>query len=438
VTPPSPTLRPRAGKGSLRDLALLFALKAAAGAAVLAVGFTHVSDDDYTRIVIAERFAHAPKLDPSGTSWLPLPFWIYGAAMAAFGRSLAVARVVACVLGVVSVAPPYLALRGVGVPRAHALVGVAVAMALPWSIWTGVATVPEAPAAALVAAAAIAASRANQARFVSFAAASALGASLARYEAWPVCAVVAIAAARAKRWGAAAVAALGPAAWIAWNARAHGDPLHFLARVAAARQATGAGAAARPLVDTLLAYPGALVGSAPVLALVSAVALGALGSRDVRARWGTPLASAAAILAFLIYGDTRDGAPTHHPERALLGVWWILATFAGDALGGLARAAAKRVSPAWVVGACAAGLAACFGWSAMVWRHHPGRGEEDRAAQIARGLALRAREPRAVRVTPCDYEHYALIAAFGAPERAEIVAAPRAAVTVLCPKVEER
>ena len=59
---------------------------------VLALGFDHVSDDDYARVTIAQSFAHAPRLDPSGTSWLPFPFWALGSVMAVFGRSLEVAR----------------------------------------------------------------------------------------------------------------------------------------------------------------------------------------------------------------------------------------------------------------------------------------------------------------------------------------------------------
>src|SRR5258708_5110695 len=78
---------------------------------VIRQGFSHISDDDYARSVIAERFAYAPGLDPSGTSWLPLPFWITGAAMVAAGRSLATARGVALALGAASIAAPYAAMR---------------------------------------------------------------------------------------------------------------------------------------------------------------------------------------------------------------------------------------------------------------------------------------------------------------------------------------
>src|SRR5438105_1305993 len=93
------------------DAAIIVALKVVVGIVVLRLGFTHVSDDDYARVVIAQKFAHAPSVDPSGTSWLPLPFWMNGAAMMMFGRSLEVARAVAVVCGAVSAAAPYLALR---------------------------------------------------------------------------------------------------------------------------------------------------------------------------------------------------------------------------------------------------------------------------------------------------------------------------------------
>jgi hypothetical protein len=43
-----------------------------------------------------------------------------------------------------------------------------------------------------------------------------------------------------------------------------------------------------------------------------------------------------------------------------------------------------------------------------------------------------------VTVTPCAYEHFALIAAVGAPERVAILPATHAPVTPACPRVELR
>jgi len=425
------------------DVATLCALKLAIGAWVLHLGFSHVSDDDFARTVIAERFAHAPGVDPSGTSWLPLPFWIEGAAMAVAGRSLAVARAVALALSAAAVAGPYLAMRTVGTPRAVAFVATAAAMALPWNAWLGVATVPEGWTGALVGASVVAMAS-DRAR--PWAAAGLLAASLSRYEAWPAAAaLVALCLVRLARGGssrrelpAALIAALGPLAWMAWNAHAHGSALHFVARVTAFRHAVGA--ADLPLRDKLLGYPRALATQTPEAALLGLTGvLGLAASARLRARWRWAAAACAAVLAFLIVGDVRDGAPTHHPARALSPLWWVLVGMGVDAAG------AAIVSQAWsrnarVAAACAAFTAAAS-WCASIsprWAAAPGRGDaERRDAQIARGLDLRARGVNGADVTPCAFEHFALIAAWGEPERVRVgerSASPHAGD---CPRVAE-
>ncbi len=222
------------------DIAVLIALKLVIGGYVLFAGFSHVSDDDYARTVIAQQFALTPRLDPSTTSWLPLPFWLVGAVMATTARSLTTARAVAVALGAASVALPYVAMRAVEMRRWPAVLATSVAMALPWNAWLGVATVPEGWVGALLAAAVV--SMAND-RARPWAAVALLVASLSRYEAWPACAVCVLRCAwaalgrpadgrenrqNAKRemlWAAVAVA--GPVLWMAWNARTHGSALHF-------------------------------------------------------------------------------------------------------------------------------------------------------------------------------------------------------------------
>jgi hypothetical protein len=435
---------PAPGRSFGIDLALLFAVKAAVGAYVLRAGFTHVSDDDYARTVIAQQFAHHPALDPSGTSWLPFPFWVTGGAMLALGRSLVVAQGVAFVLGVVSIAAPYSAMRVVGCGRATALAAVGLALALPWSAWLGVATVPEAPTACLVGAAAIAVTSPSARVPASIAL---LAASLSRYEAWPACAVFAaiclLAArseptARAKNAAAGALALLGPLAWMLWNLHAHGSALHFVTRVTSYRQSTGA--AAIPLSEKLTTFPLALASSEPVLlALSLAGALALPLDPALRRRWLPPLVSAGAILAFLVYGDAHDGAPTHHPERALLPVVWILAPFAADSLRALARrfAWARPRREMWVFGVSVAGGLAWLALLPARLRDAPGMSAgESRSAQIERGNAL---PPSAsALVTPCAYEHFALLAATGAPERFTVLPPSHAPVTPACPRVELR
>jgi hypothetical protein len=422
------------GRGAWkRDLALVAGARAIVSAAALAFGFRAVSDDDYARAAIAAAFAHAPRLDPTGTSWLPLPFWITGGAEIALGSSLTVARGVALALGLASSVLLLVAARGLasraggelGLARRAALLGALLATALPWSARLGVATVPELPAAALSVVGLASASDARASRRLAGALAL-CAATLCRYEPWPLAAGFAalclLDAARGRggsRPGlvvAAAVALLGPAAWIAWNAHAHGDALHFVARVAAYKQALGEGAPG--LLDTLLSYPRAALMQEPEIFLALAAALYA--ARAARApivatlrAHARPLALAGLMLAALVAGSVRDAAPTHHPERALLPAMLLAALLLGDLV---ARAAAqadarRRLVRALAVALVAGGLvrARFLGWGAFAPR-------ED---EVAMGVAARAAAPCArVLVEVTDYGYWAVVAAIGRPEGA--------------------
>jgi hypothetical protein len=416
--------------------------KVAVGAWVLRQGFTHVSDDDYARTVIAEQFAHAPRLDPSGTSWLPLPFWLTGVTMMAAGRTLGVARAVAVVLGAVSVAAPYLAMRAVGVRRGAALGGAALAMAIPWNAWLGVAMVPEGWFGAIVAAAVIAMERQD---VRPWAAGALLVASLSRYEAWPACALMAglclwragrgTEGSRGRDLACALVAAAGPVAWMAWNAHAHGSAFHFVTRVTTFRQAIGA--ADVPLSDKLFAYPRALLVETPEAAVLGALGLAGLGLRALRTRWGWAAAATLAMVVFLVWGDLRDGAPTHHPARALAATWWILIGMGVDTVATVGEHLAARRRAVLTATAAVAGLAWCA-WLPMRWSDAPGRSEAERRDRpIARGLDMRARAVAHAEVTPCAFEHFALLAAWGTPERATVLPRTGEPVTPECPHVAE-
>lgn len=435
------SLRLLPGKRDLVDVVALVAAKLALGAWVLHLGFSHVSDDDYARIVIAEQFAYAPHLDPSATSWLPVPFWINGAAMMVLGRSLGVARGVAVTLGALSVAAPYAAMRSIGIRRWAAVAATTIAMALPWSAWLGVATVPEAWTGALAGAAMIAM---VEPRARGWAAAALLAASLSRYETWPASAVLASLCGAATFRGRqprrnmviALVAVAGPMLWMLWNAHAHGSPVHFLARVSAFRRATGA--AELPLRDKLLAYPIALAAETQVAAMLGAVGVvGLCASGTLRQRWLVAACCVGATMAFLILGDVRDGAPTHHPERALSPLWWVLVAMGVDTIDNalcLSRGGRSRVC----VGLLAAGA---LGWLVYLpsrLSRPPGETEaERRDAPIARGLDMRRRDTASADITPCSFEHFALVAAWGRPEAARILPSLRRPPTPECPLVEE-
>ena len=132
------------------DALLVVGFKALTSALVLAAGFRALSDDDYARIVIAQGFAQAPKLDPSGTSWLPFPFWLTGSAMALFGDSVQTARAVAVLSGIVASLLVWTAAHWLGVSRRGALLAAMIASVFPYAAWLGVATVPESLTAALM------------------------------------------------------------------------------------------------------------------------------------------------------------------------------------------------------------------------------------------------------------------------------------------------
>ena len=91
-----PIIAPPAPPPSTRSLVLIAIgiglLHAFACTWIRNLGFDHISDDDFSRVVIAQGFAHSAKLDPSGTSWLPFPFWILGLGMKLIGRDLPTAH----------------------------------------------------------------------------------------------------------------------------------------------------------------------------------------------------------------------------------------------------------------------------------------------------------------------------------------------------------
>ena len=147
---------------------------------------------------------------------------------------------------------------------------------------------------------------------------------------------------------------------------------------------------------------------------------------------------AAAQLAFLAYGNVRDGAPAHHPERALLGTVFLTAAFAADVLYSGTTVARGKARIAALASAAFLALSWVTNGTSLL-EQIPGTGAtEVRTAQIAAGKALASESAEHLVVTPCAYEHFALIAAFGAPERVAIQPRTNADVTASCPAVERR
>ncbi len=393
-------------------------------------GFRAISDDDFARTVIAERFVVEPKLDPSGTSWLPFPFWMLGTSLAAFGRYLGVARATSVVMALGAGALLHAALAKGGIPRPARVLGMLAVSVLPWTLWTTAATVPEATTAALAATAVVLASlpreKASTLTLLG-AGLSASAAALSRYETWPLALVVTLVLVegarreperRVVRGLAALVAIAGAAAWMLWNRVSHGSATHFLFRVARFKQALGLPETS--LAERLLAYPRLLAQWFPetTFALLGVVCMLAmrraqLAERGIVRLAVASLAASASVLVFLAYGNVRDGAPTHHAERALLPLAFVLVP---TVLGLVAHEALLRREKAQVA-ALALGLL-LLGMHARRLPDFPGRNEADRSREVANGLELRGATH--LEITPCAYEHFALIAAFGAPERVTV------------------
>jgi hypothetical protein len=363
------------GVGAAAAVAAAYAL--AASLARLR-GFVAVSDDDFARVVLAQGWAAHPALDPTGTSWLPVPFWIYGLIFRVLGPSLAVARGAAIGLAGVSGALLVCGGRRAGLsPRAAAL-GALAPLLVPLVPLLGAAPVPELPTAALVAFALLAAEEAP----VS-AAGALLLATLSRYEPWPFAALISLVCglrAARRRSGrlalAAVLAAAGPALWCLWNLHAHGDALSFAHRVAAYRAGLGERAAGATvyLVSFLREAPAPLIG----------LALPALGRPAGTLRLA--LGGALVQLSALSLAGLAGGAPTHHPERALVPSWLALSVAAAGQISAFSR---PRLRAALAIGWLSLALIAGVARLEPTWS---GLGA-DRSPEIALGESMRARLP---------------------------------------------
>ncbi|MFZ5893244.1 MAG: hypothetical protein ACOY0T_19445 [Myxococcota bacterium] len=401
------------------DAVGLVLLKAGVSVAVLASGFRAVSDDDYARVTIAERFADAPQIDPTGTSWLPLPFYVYGAALRVFGNSLTIATALAVVLGVVSALLCWSAARIARLSRCAAFAAGAICALLPYSAYLGAAPVPEAPTAALCVLGAATLGRIGNLRVLG--AAALFAACASRYEAWAVAiAFTAFTLRDAVRtrerhlWLAAALAALFPVMWLLHGIVRHGDAMFFIARVTAYRAAL---AGTESLLERWLRTPRGLALGEPELAV--AFFLGALPltlmQRGFRSRaLQRLLVALAALVVLLMLGDVRGSAPTHHGERALLAVWFGMVLVS-------ARAAEFVVTLPWKPKGFAMLWAVLLLLAVRVRQEFPREPFVNRSDAVAIGQRARERAFERLAIDSEDYAFFAIQAAFGHPARTTVL-----------------
>ncbi len=313
----------------------LFAIRAIWSWFMIHQGFRALSDDDYSRVVIAQTFAEHPSLDPSKTSWLPFPFWLYGTFMLGFGKSLTAARCLAFFIGLLSSAGVWQAGRWLGLSRGTSAFASIITCFIPYSVWLGVATTPDVFAATLMLLGCCSLTRRHASIRICGAVAVVI-AALSRYEAWPVAVIWSVFvfrdAIRTVRLIDVILAVLvlfPPLLWIVHGAEYHHDALFFVTRVVRYRRALGL---AQPSgVSWLTVTPLHLFSDAPVLWALLVLAMGRAVFRKTRMiarRWRRPLLGALGVLAFLCVGDWRNTSATHHAGRSLLLVWYLVALIA--------------------------------------------------------------------------------------------------------------
>lgn len=415
------TLRCRHLLAAAGPLAALVLVRVLATVLANRAGFSALSDDDYARVTIAQSFAAAPRLDPSGTSWLPAPFWCTGMVMLTLGRSLLVAQHVQLVLSSLCAAGLYAAAHAAGVNRTASIAGALAASAMPVAVFTGAALVPELPTATLCAAALLLLRRPHS----LWPAALVLPATLSRYEAWPVAMAVALCSwwprrqrpLLTRRLGISALAVAGPVAWVMWNACAHGDAMHFHSRVSAYWFASG-GQRVQALLDLLQGYPLTALTGAPVLvaALVIAVVVAAKTHPGSVTHWArsssATIGGALLMVAFLFVAELTGGMPTHHPERALMTVWLVGWVLAADLTQSITQHVPRLRPVAIAAVALSVGLLA---WQTYQALPHYGT---NRSTELAVARLIQSHDDTGtVLVEPDDYGYFAIMAGLGAPER---------------------
>lgn len=385
-----------------------------------------ISDDDYARVVIAQELAEHPRLDPSGTSWLPFPFYVTGVGLLLFGSSLEVARALQLLEAVVSAALLYLGARRLGLGPWRAALATGLAACLPTAALLASATVPEYPTAACLAFALLCLTKEGTDRWALVGAGACFVACASRYEAWPIagayagvtlCRALRLAPeARRSAFGVALLAAAFPLLWLAHGAFWHADPFFFVARVTHYKAALGS--AAPDTWGALFGYPLAAVRQEPA---VTELALAALilavvtreGRTALRSLWPVFLAC-GVLLVVLVLGDLRGGAPTHHPERALLSLWLLAPAVSLYLLVQSTPSfpAARRLTLGLSLLAFTLPLTALF--------QPPAGTFADRAEEERLGRRLQESSGPIVVLTP-DYGYFAVQAASGHPSRFVVV-----------------
>jgi len=399
-------------------------------------GLLAISDDDYARVVIAQEFAANPRWDPSATSWLPLPFWVTGLTLRVWGPTLNHARFVMLAFNAACCMLLWAVGRKLGLSRAQSVCLTLASALLPSALWLGAAPIPEFSSAILITVSCLSLLAPVSSRWRVLGACATALACASRYEAWPV----ALGSAAYNGWDllrthkepgarnwhlvmACALCLAFPCAWMLHGMLHHGEMLFFLERVKNYRSALGQDLPS--WLELITGYPLALLVVEPLALVLGLSALALVISQRVRGqtRQGDLpqrpyVARAVSLLALqigvLVLGEARGGAPTHHPERALLAIWTTTSFLAGYLWCTRSTVATQR----YAASACA--LCLLLAHLFAPWGHRLAASRL-RAPEEEVGRALASLSPTAtVGLATKDYGYFAIMAAAGAPGRFKI------------------
>jgi hypothetical protein len=377
-------------------------------------GFRALSDDDYARISIAQGFAAVPRWDPTYTSWLPAPFWAYGAAFRVFGSGLGVARAAAIAASLAATVLVYVAGRVLGAQRLSAMLGATLScLLLPYSVLLGIAAVPEVPCAALIVFGASTLVPADR-RLRALGGLALSAACLSRYEAWPPALVFfgfCLCDAGKRRDAllalCGALGILGLSWWLMMGRAQHGHALFFITRVTEYKQALGGPETS--LLTRLLEYPKLWLSAAwPFWLLYALVSLAARKNHSATEQLSTKRVQCAvfSVLVFLMVGSARGGVPTHHAARVLLPLWLSSCITLGSLAGGLMAQRSRWLPGLAVVAVLLAGAPFALNLEGTF---------AQRSAELEAGIAARHFTSGSLAIDTPDYGYTAVQAAFGTP-----------------------
>jgi|GEM_PF-722184 len=400
----------------LRDAVVVCFFQTLLWLGIRGTGFRAISDDDYARVVIARELFSSPLYDPSGTSWLPFPFWLSGLFTALPFPGLEAARAAALFSSLLGSVLLLAAGANLGLKPRWSLFGTIACLSIPYAAYLSAATVPEHLNAALLVFAASTLARSDS-RFALWGALACACACASRYESWPATLGFAMfqllqrGDARSKRpWLPISISLLFPALWMLHGWLNHGNALFFVRRVAEYKAALGDSLpGARELIH---GYPRALILAEPetatllVLSALAAWFVTPLSGGARKVRLDRAWIPSCLLLVSLLIGAARGGAPTHHSERALLSLWFLAVLTSSWLLQRL-HAQRRLLPPVVGVAALAAG-GVCRQAQLFERSGFADRREEER---IGRHLSSLSDPGQTVGLLTADYGYFAIQAA---------------------------